>query len=55
MKRFLIALVLVLAAVGGLVWLRHHQQVSRAQARDAATSKAIPVLTARVTTADVPI
>jgi multidrug efflux system membrane fusion protein len=55
MKRFLIALVVVLAVVGGLVVLRGHQKAARAAAAAAAEDKTIPVLTAAATVADVPV
>jgi multidrug efflux system membrane fusion protein len=55
MKRFLIALVVVLAIVGGLVVLRGHQKATRAAAAAAAEDKTIPVLTAPATVADVPV
>jgi multidrug efflux system membrane fusion protein len=55
MKRFLIALVVVLAVVGGLVVLRGHQKATRAAAAAAAEDKTIPVLTAAATVADVPV
>jgi multidrug efflux system membrane fusion protein len=55
MKRFLIALVVVLVCVGGLVVLRGHQKATRAAAAAAAEDKTIPVLTAPATVADVPV
>ena len=54
MKRFILAIIIVIAVVGGLVWYRGHQQAAKAKAADA-TDTAVPVLTAQATRADVPV
>ena len=54
MKRFILAIVVVIAIVGGLVWYRGHQQAARAKAADT-TGAPIPVLLAQATSADVPV
>jgi multidrug efflux system membrane fusion protein len=54
MKRFLLALVLVIAVIGGLVYYRSHQAAAKAKLANTA-GDAVPVLTAQVTRGDVPV
>jgi multidrug efflux system membrane fusion protein len=54
MKRFIAAVIIVLAIVGGLVAYRHHQQSEKAKLA-AAADTAVPVVTAQATRADVPV
>lgn len=57
--RLFVSVALVVAAVLGGIWalvaLRHHQQVSRDSASDAARDKAVPVEIATAKLADVPV
>jgi multidrug efflux system membrane fusion protein len=55
MKRFLLALVVALAAVGSLVWWRGHQKAARDAAKDAQKTAEVPVMIARAVVADVPV
>jgi multidrug efflux system membrane fusion protein len=56
MKRFLLAVVAVLAIVGVLVWLRGHQKAAQSAARAVAAGEAaIPVAAAHAVYADVPV
>ena len=55
MKRFLLAVVAVLAIVGVLVWLRGHQKAAQNAAHEAAGAAPIPVAVARAAYADVPV
>ena len=55
MKRFLLAVVGVIAVVGVLVWLRGHQKAAQNAAREAAGQSATPVAVGRATYADVPV
>jgi multidrug efflux system membrane fusion protein len=55
MKRFLAAIVLVLLVIGGLVYVRRHQQAEKTKLAEAQANDAVPVVTAQATRADVPI
>jgi multidrug efflux system membrane fusion protein len=56
MKKFLVAIVLLVVVVGGLVVYRGHQKAAETAAHDAATSQAaVPIATARAVFADVPV
>jgi multidrug efflux system membrane fusion protein len=55
MKRFLLALIVALAVVGGLVWWRGHQKAARDAAKDAQKTAEVPVMIARAVVADVPV
>jgi membrane fusion protein, multidrug efflux system len=54
MKKFLVALVLVIAVVIGLVSWRSHQKAGRDAIKEAQKQSLVPVMTAKATTADVP-
>lgn len=55
MKRFLIALVCVVAVVGGLVWLRSSESAAKKAAHPDPATLPVPVLTAPAARADVPL
>ena len=55
MKRFLLAIVLVLVVVGGLVTWRGHQKKARDDAKDAQKQAIVPVHTAAAGLANVPV
>jgi len=54
-KRFLIALVCVVAVVGGLVWLRSSESAAKKAAHPDPATLPVPVLTAPAARADVPL
>jgi multidrug efflux system membrane fusion protein len=54
MKKFLLALVLSLAVIGGLVYYRGHQAAAKAKLAST-VGDAVPVLTATATRGDVPV
>jgi multidrug efflux system membrane fusion protein len=55
MKRFLLAVVAVLAIIGTLVWLRGHQKAAQNAAHAAAGDAQVPVALAKAIYADVPV
>jgi multidrug efflux system membrane fusion protein len=55
MKRFLLALVMVLLVVGGLVWLRTTQKAEKKAAHPDPSTLPIPVATVAAVRADVPL
>jgi multidrug efflux system membrane fusion protein len=55
MKRFFAILILVIAVIAGLVYLRGHQKAAREAAKAAATDTRVPVAMASARTSDVPI